>query len=49
RGRGLNRIIATVAPANLASQRVLLKAGMTLAHLRPNDDGTVTQVYEWHA
>jgi [ribosomal protein S5]-alanine N-acetyltransferase len=47
RGRGLTRIIATVAPDNLASQRVLMKAGMTFAHLRQNDDGSTTQVYEW--
>jgi RimJ/RimL family protein N-acetyltransferase len=44
---GLNRIIATVAPDNLASQRVLAKAGMKLASVRDNADGTRTHVYEW--
>ncbi len=47
RGRGLTRIIATVAPDNLASQRVLTKAGMTFAHLRQNDDGSTTRVFVW--
>ncbi len=46
---GLRRIIATVAPGNLASQRVLAKAGMELAHRRQNDDGSTTLVYEWLA
>lgn len=44
---GLERIIATVAPENLASQRVLAKSGMRLAHVRENADGTSTYVFEW--
>ncbi len=44
---GLLRIIATVDPDNLASQGVLLKAGMVLAHIRAEEDGTRTNVYEW--
>lgn len=46
---GLQSIIATVAAKNLASQRVLLKAGMVLQKLRRNEDGSTTNVYEWHA
>lgn len=45
---GLQRIIATVAPLNHASQRVLNKAGMRMAAVRRNDDGTSTHVFEWH-
>ena len=44
---GLRRIIATVAPSNLVSQRVLAKAGMVLASHRANDDGSTTLVFEW--
>ena len=44
---GLRRIIATVAPGNLVSQRVLAKAGMVLASHRANDDGSKTLVFEW--
>lgn len=46
---GLRRIIATVAPANLASQRVLRKAGLAFARTRRNEDGSSTQVFEWRA
>ncbi len=46
---GLSRIIATVAQGNLASQRVLSKADMTLAGERQHDDGTNTLVFEWNA
>lgn len=46
---GLRRIIATVAPGNLASRRVLAKAGMELAGRRANDDGSMTLVFEWCA
>jgi RimJ/RimL family protein N-acetyltransferase len=46
---GLDCIIATVAPANTASQRVLIKAGMRLDQTRRNEDGTFTQVFRWHA
>jgi RimJ/RimL family protein N-acetyltransferase len=42
-------IIATAAPQNIASHRVLLKAGMQRAELRANDDGTHTQLFQWRA
>jgi RimJ/RimL family protein N-acetyltransferase len=42
-------IIATTAPQNVASHRVLLKAGMRRAELRANDDGTHTQLFHWRA
>lgn len=45
----LTRIIATVAPENLASQRVLLKGGMDLVETREDEDGAPTQYYEWNA
>jgi RimJ/RimL family protein N-acetyltransferase len=38
-------IIATTAPANIASQRVLLKAGMVRGPLRENEDGSSTQLF----
>ncbi len=44
---GLGRIVATVAPGNLASQRVLDKVGMALALRQVNDDGSTTLVFEW--
>ena len=44
---GLQRIIATVAPGNLSSQRVLAKVGMSLAQRRSNEDGSITLVFEW--
>lgn len=43
----LSRILATVAPENLASQRVLEKAGARRLSLRDNDDGSQTVVFEW--
>lgn len=43
---GLPRIIATVAPENLASQRVLEKAGMALFQRREHPEGAIL-VYEW--
>lgn len=49
RAHGMQRIVATVAPGNLASQKVLAKAGMALATRRENDDGTTTLVFEWRA
>lgn len=49
RAHGLQRIIATVAPGNLASQRVLAKSGMALVDRRANDDGSTTLVFEWLA
>ena len=49
RVHGLTRVIATVAKGNLASQRVLAKAGMCLVQSRSNDDGSTTLVFEWLA
>lgn len=46
---GLHEVIATTAPENLASHRVLLKAGLQRAELRDNDDGSQTQVFRWQA
>ena len=46
---GLECIIATVALDNLASQRVLAKAGMVSAGQRTNDDGSTTLVFQWFA
>jgi RimJ/RimL family protein N-acetyltransferase len=45
----LGRIIATVAPENVASQRVLLKSGLSLVDVTEGESGAPTQVYEWHA
>ena len=44
---GLLEIIATVAPDNLASQRVLAKAGMQAGEVRTNADGTHTRCFFW--
>ncbi|EQM68554.1 GNAT family N-acetyltransferase [Pseudomonas tohonis] len=46
---GLDRIIATVAPENLPSQRVLLKAGMRLVKQRRDESGALDHVYAWLA
>ena len=46
---GLNRVIATVAPDNLASQRVLVKAGMRLELVRQDADGFDVHVFGWSA
>jgi ribosomal-protein-alanine N-acetyltransferase len=46
---GLTRIIATAAPENLASHRVLTKAGMSPAKPRHGEDGAVTLVFAWNA
>ena len=43
----LAEVIATTAPENVASHKVLLKAGMQRAELRDNEDGTFTQVFRW--
>jgi RimJ/RimL family protein N-acetyltransferase len=42
-------IIATTAPQNIASHKVLLKAGMHRGELRANGDGTHTQLFHWRA
>lgn len=44
---GLRHIIATTAPENVASHRVLLKAGMERGELRDNGDGSRTQLFHW--
>jgi RimJ/RimL family protein N-acetyltransferase len=49
RSHGLTHIIATTAPGNAASHRVLLKAGMQPGPLRRNDDGSDTQLFDWRA
>lgn len=45
----LQEIIATVAPDNVASQRVLLKAGMREVASRYHLDDSVTCVFKWQA
>lgn len=54
RHHGLRKVIATVAAENVASQRVLEKAGMSLTDVWEEDDGSaqagsLTQLYEWRA
>jgi len=49
RSLGLHHVIATTAPENLASHRVLLKAGMVRGELLLHKDGSSTQLFEWHA
>lgn len=46
---GLRHIIATTAPANTASHRVLLKVGMERGDLRDNEDGSQTQLFHWRS
>jgi ribosomal-protein-alanine N-acetyltransferase len=46
---GLASVIATTAPENEASHRVLLKAGMERGELRREDDGSLTQLFVWRA
>lgn len=45
---GLNQIIATIAPENIASQRVLEKAGMHIVGDTRDVDGTVTRRLAWN-
>lgn len=40
-----DEVIATVAPGNAASQRVLTKQGFVLREVRQNEDGSETQVW----
>ncbi len=47
REHNLGYIIATTAPANTASHRVLIKAGLVHGPLRDNEDGSKTQVFVW--
>ena len=44
---GLTQVIATVAPENEASQRVLTKAGFRPSAPRHSDDGSLTLVFAW--
>ncbi len=46
---GVCAAIATAAPENLASHRVLLKAGMRRGEVRTDEDGSRTQVFCWQA
>ncbi len=41
------RVIATTSPENIASHRVLGKAGMQRAELRRNEDASFTQLFAW--
>lgn len=47
--QGLRHIIATTAPENVASHRVLLKAGMVRGELVREQDGSGTRFFAWHA
>lgn len=49
RALGIAEVIATVAPENGASHRVLDKLGMRRATPRRNDDGSITDVFAWSA
>ncbi len=49
REHGLLKIIASAAPDNYASHNVLLKAGMTPAGTRDNNDGSQTKLFVWQA
>lgn len=46
---GLTEIIATTALENIASHRVLLKAGMCETEVRAEVDGFCTKVFRWEA
>src|SRR5690606_7909277 len=46
---GMTRLIATTAPQNAASHRVLEKSGFVRGELRENEDGSHTQSFEWRA
>jgi RimJ/RimL family protein N-acetyltransferase len=49
RAHRLQRVVATAAPDNKASHRVLAKAGMVPEGVRLNEDGSRTQVFAWLA
>lgn len=49
REHGIRHMIATTAPENIASHRVLAKAGMSRGELRADADGSHTQVFEYTA
>ena len=44
---GLRRIVATVAPENAASARVLAKCGMHAGELRIDPDGSPERLFTW--
>lgn len=44
---GITRLIATTAPENTASHTVLTKAGMSRGELRQDEDGGLTQLFEY--
>ena len=46
---GIAHVIATTAPENIASHRVLGKAGMQRGELRRNEDGSFTQYFAWQS
>jgi RimJ/RimL family protein N-acetyltransferase len=46
---GLDYVMATTAPENIASHKVLLKAGMVRGDLVRNEDGSMTRLFEWRA
>ena len=45
----LSMLVATVAPENLASQRVLLKVGFSFVEQRNDEHGDAEFYYEWRA
>jgi RimJ/RimL family protein N-acetyltransferase len=47
RTHALTHLVATTAPENAASHRVLEKAGFRRGELRDNGDGTHTQLFHW--
>jgi RimJ/RimL family protein N-acetyltransferase len=49
REHGLPKVIATAAPDNHASHRLLLKAGMSPAGTRTNSDGSQTKLFVWQS
>jgi len=46
---GLDHVVATAAPEHLVSHRVLVKAGLVRGAVRRNEDGSLTQLFAWHA
>ena len=49
KAHGIRHMIATTAPDNTASHRVLVKAGMCKSEIRNNKDGSFTQVFKYTA
>ena len=46
---GLEQVMATAAPEHTLSHRVLIKAGLQRGAVRHNADGSLTQLFAWHA